>query len=152
MNCKAMEKKELTIKNEFDKNSFINFFTALDLTIPKKIIIEDQKNSRTAAQNRLLWLWNNEIQQFMFDHSGITASAFDWHETMVERLCPTVNKEITLPNGETVSIQERTRTSKFNTKKMTEYLEMLDAYCASFGLLLPHPQDLMNAIYGKRNI
>jgi hypothetical protein len=34
---------------------------------------------------------------------------------------------------------------------MTEYLELLDSYCAEYlQLLLPHPSDLMNAIYGER--
>lgn len=145
-----MEKQQILLKHHDDKGRLMHFIDVLDLTTPKKIIIEEHKNTRTSAQNRLLWLWNNEIQKFMFDHAGITASAFDWHETMVERLCPSVTNEVILPNVETITVQERERTSHYNRKKMTDYLEKLDAYCASFGLLLPHPQDLMNAIYGVR--
>lgn len=146
-----MDKKELIIKNDFDRNSLANIINSLDLSTPKKIVIEDSKNTRSLAQNSLLWLWNGEIQRFMSEHSGVNASAYDWHDTMVERLCPPKVEQKKLPNGEVLTVVKRQRTSKFNIQQMTDYLEKLDAYCASsLGLLLPHPNDLMDAIYGRR--
>lgn len=144
-----MDKKELVIKNDFDKRSLINIITSLDVSEPKKVLIEDIKTSRSAAQNRLLWLWNGEFQRFMAEHHGQIASADEWHDVLVEKLCPVQVAEVKLPSGESFKTG-RARTSKFKTNEMTDYLERLDAYCAGLGLLLPHPADLMLAIYGRR--
>lgn len=144
-----MEKIEKIIKNDFDKRSLLNLITSLDIKEPKKVIIEEVKTNRTNAQNRLLWLWNGEFQRFMSEHYGQIASADEWHEILVEKLCPVQVTDVKLPDGESYKVG-RARTSKFKTQQMTEYLEKLDAYCAGLGLLLPHPQDLMMAIYGRR--
>lgn len=144
-----MDKKELVIRNEFDQRSLISFIAHLDLSEPKKVVVEDSKTNRTVAQNRLLWLWNGEFQRYMSDHYGQVASADEWHEILVEKLCPMEVTEAKLPTGETFKVG-RARTSKFKTQEMTEYLEKVDFYCSSIGLLLSHPSDLMNAIYGRR--
>lgn len=144
-----MDKKELIIKNDFDRKSLANLINSLDLSTPKKIVIEDSKTTRSIAQNRLLWLWNSEFQKFMYEHYGETASADEWHEILVEKLCPPVLRQISLPRGDK-AIVGRSRTRKFTTNQMTEYLEKLDAYCAGIGLLLPHPSDLIYQAYGLR--
>jgi len=103
--------------------------------------------TRSDAQNRLLWLWNGEIQKHMADTHGIHATADGWHETMVNRLRPPEYKGDL--DGEPVL--ERWRTSKASVAEMTEYLNELNAYCQqSIGLLLPIPDDLRLAIYGQR--
>ena len=144
-----MEKREIFIKNDFDKRSLINLVTSMDVKEPKKITIEVIKTNRSSAQNRLLWKWNSEFQRFMSEHHGQIASAEEWHDILVEKLCPMDGYSVSLPTGERFKTG-RARTSKFKTQEMTDYLERLDAYCASLGLLLPHPQDLMFAIYGQR--
>lgn len=144
-----MEKRELFIKNEFDKKGLINLVTSMDIEEPKKLTIETVKTNRSTAQNSLMWLWNGEIQRYMSEHYGQIASAYEWHDILVEKLCPMDGYSVSLPTGETFKTG-RARTSKFKTQEMTEYLEKLDAYCSSIGLLLPHPEDLMFAIYGSR--
>lgn len=146
-----MEKRKMVVSNDYERNQVINFLTLLELDKPKLITIENKVNTRSKAQNSLLWLWNSAIQEFMFEHTGTVASALEWHDFLVERICPVTIVSIKLPNGETTYLSKRTQTSKFNIKQMTDYLEKLDAYCANnLGLLLPHPSDLINLAYGKR--
>lgn len=144
-----MEKRELFIKNDFDKKGLVHLVSSMDIKKPKKITIETVKTNRSLAQNRLMWKWNSEFQQYMSEHYGQVASADEWHDILVEKLCPMDGYSVSLPTGEKFKTG-RARTSKFKTQEMTEYLEKLDAYCSGIGLLLSHPQDLMFAIYGSR--
>ncbi len=128
----------------------MDFIGGLDLAKPMRITMSPIRSKRSDAQNRLLWMWNNEIQRHLAEHYGQHASAEEWHNILVNKLCPTVLHTVKLPDG-TQYKAGRSRTSKFNADQMTEYLSKLDAYCAdSLGLLLTHPSDLINAIYGER--
>lgn len=138
------------IKNEHDRARFVGFLQAADLTKPLKVSMVAEKTSRTEAQNRLLWKWNSAIQQHMRETHGQVAMAEEWHEILVSKLCPSEVHPVTLPDGTRYRVG-RARTSKFKVDQMTQYLEQLDAYCAdTLGLLLPHPQDLVYAIWGER--
>ncbi len=110
------------------------------------ITIDDEppKDSRSNAQNRLLWLWNNELQAHMAEHSGIFASADEWHDVMTKKLRPVTIKGYL--QGEPVL--ERFRTSKATTKEMAAYLTDYEMYANEhLGLRLPIPDDLRFAIY-----
>ena len=102
------------------------------------------------AQNRLLWMWNGEIQKHLRESFGQLASSEEWHEILVAKLWPAEVRPVELPDGTKYRVG-RAKTRTFNIQQMTTYLEMLDAYCAEhLGLLLPHPDELMMAIYGER--
>lgn len=86
----------------------------------------------------------------MESHYGQQAAADEWHDVLVNKLMPKETHTIELPDR-TVYRVGRTRTSKLGVKKMTEYLEKLEMYCAmNLGLLLPRPDDLMMQIYRER--
>jgi hypothetical protein len=105
------------------------------------------KQTRSNAQNALLWLWNAELQAHMAEHSGIYASAEDWHDTICKKLRPVSIKGYL--HGE--PIMERFRTSKADTKTMAAYLTDYEQYANEYlKLRLPIPDDLRFAIYGDR--
>lgn len=138
------------IRTESDRQRFIGHISGLDLSKPVKASISEIRSKRSESQNRLLWLWNGLIQQHMRDTHGQIAEAEEWHDILVAKLCPAEVHPVTLPDGTRYRVG-RAKTRKFNIAQMTAYLELLDAYCAdSLGLLLPHPEDLMYAIYGQR--
>ena len=138
------------IRTPMDRQRLIGFLSGLDLTKPRKIAITEIRSKRSDAQNRLLWMWNNEIQKHLREAFGQIASAEEWHEIMVAKLWPSELHRVELPDGSAYKVG-RAKTRGFTQAQMTEYLEMLDQYCAeSLGLLLPHPEDLMMAIYGRR--
>lgn len=115
-------------------------------TNPEKlyqVAIKEVKSKRSAAQNRLLWMWNGCIQAHMADCFGQYASAEEWHEILVGRLLPSKIYEVRLPGEGYTHQVGRTRTSQLTVKKMAEYMERLDAYCSTMlELQLPHPEVL----------
>jgi len=141
---------DLQLRTESDRARLIGFISGLDLSKPRKVAISEVRSKRSDAQNRLLWLWNGEIQKHLRDSFGQVASSEEWHEILVAKLWPSQVHPVELPDGTKYRVG-RAKTRTFNTQQMTTYLELLDAYCAEhLGLLLPHPEDLMLAIYGER--
>lgn len=141
---------DLYLNSEKDRQRLMGFIAGLDLKKPRRVAIVDVRSKRSEAQNKLLWMWNGEIQRHLRDTYGQIASAEEWHEIMVAKLWPAEVHPVQLPDGTTYRVG-RAKTRSFNIQQMTTYLELLDAYCAeSLGLLLPHPDDLINAIYGQR--
>ena len=133
-------KKQTVITNEKEKLAFVEKMAMATISDPVLIETSLYKPKRSLAINRLMWLWNGEIQQFLKDHKGQIYSTDDIHEFMVNLLLP---REIVEINGKTRVI--RAHTSKMNNKEMCMYLETLDMYCASeLGLQLTHPIDLFN--------
>lgn len=138
------------IRTENDRRRLIAFLQGLDLTKPRKVSIAEIRSKRSDAQNNLLWLWNGKIQEHLRDSFGQIAGAEEWHEILVAKLWPAEVRPVELPDGTRYRVG-RAKTRGFSIPQMTTYLELLDQYCAEhLGLLLPHPEDLMLAIYGER--
>lgn len=141
---------DFTLRTESDRARLMLFISGLDLEKPRKVAVTDVRSKRSDAQNRLLWSWNNLIQQHLRESFGQIASAEEWHEILVAKLWPAQVRPVELPDGTRYKVG-RAKTRSFNIQQMTTYLELLDAYCAeNLGLLLPHPDDLMMAIYGEK--
>ncbi len=141
---------DLMLRNESDRTRLLGYIQSLDLAKPRRLTIVEVRSKRSDAQNRLLWQWNGLIQAHLRDSFGQLASAEEWHEILVAKLWPAEVHPVELPDGTRYRVG-RAKTRKFNTQQMTQYLELLDAYCAEhLQLLLPHPEDLMMAIYGER--
>jgi hypothetical protein len=141
---------DLMLRSESDRARLLGFIAGLDLAKPRKVAITEVRSKRSDAQNRLLWLWNGVIQAHLRETFGQVASAEEWHEILVSRLWPAEVRPVALPDGTRYRVG-RAKTRSFTQPQMTTYLELLDAYCAEhLQLLLPHPDDLMQAIYGER--
>ncbi len=141
---------DLMLRNESDRTRLLGYIQGLDLAKPRRLTIVEVRSKRSDAQNRLLWQWNGLIQAHLRDSFGQLASAEEWHEILVAKLWPAEVHPVELPDGTRYRVG-RAKTRKFNTQQMTQYLELLDAYSAEhLQLLLPHPKDLMMAIYGER--
>lgn len=141
---------DLYLTTEKDRQRLLGFIAGLDLSKPRKVAICEVRSKRSDAANRLLWMWNNLIQQHLRESFGQLCSAEEIHEVLVAKLWPAEVRRLELPDGTTYKVG-RARTRTFTVSEMAEYLNRLDAYCAeSLGLLLPHPGDLMMCIYGQR--
>ncbi|WP_277963881.1 recombination protein NinB [Pseudomonas sp. RIT-To-2] len=139
-----------SLRTESDRRRLMSFIEHVDLSKPRKVSISETRNKRSEAQNRLLWMWNGLIQTHLRESFGQLASSEEWHEILVAKLWPAEVRRVELPDGAAFKVG-RAKTRKFTTVQMTTYLELLDAYCAEhLQLLLPHPDDLMMAIYGER--
>lgn len=138
------------LRTESDRAKLMGYIAGIELGKPRKVTINEVRGKRSDAQNRLLWTWNAEIQRHLREHYGQIASDEEWHEIMVSKLWPSEIRPVEMPDGTRYRIG-RAKTRNFNVQQMTTYLELLDQYCAEhLGLMLPHPEDLMMAIYGER--
>jgi hypothetical protein len=141
---------DLMLRTESDRNRLMSYIQHLDITKPRKMTIVEIRSRRSDAQNKMLWMWNGLIQAHLRDSFGQIASSEEWHEILVSRLWPAEVHPVQLPDGTRYRVG-RAKTRSFTIAQMTTYLELLDAYCAEhLQLLLPHPDDLMYAIYGER--
>lgn len=141
---------DLMLRNESDRARLMCYIQGLDLAKPRKLTIVEVRSKRSDAQNKMLWMWNGLIQAQLRDSFGQIASSEEWHEILVSRLWPAEVHPVQLPDGTRYRVG-RAKTRSFTIAQMTTYLELLDAYCAEhLQLLLPHPDDLMYAIYGER--
>lgn len=141
---------DLMLRTESDRGRLLSYIEHLDLTKPRKLTIVEVRSKRSDAQNKMLWMWNGLIQAHLRNSFGQIASSEEWHEILVSRLWPAEVHPVQLPDGTRYRVG-RAKTRSFTIAQMTTYLELLDAYCAEhLQLLLPHPDDLMNAIYGER--
>lgn len=133
---------EQIIRTERDRHQAIQQLAAMPLARPIRLTMTNVKSKRSLAQNRLLWMWNNCIQEHLREHFGQIASAEEWHEILTAKLWPAEIRTVELPGGWRFKVG-RAKTRNFSTLEMTHYLERLDAYCAEhLGLILPHPEEL----------
>ena len=117
---------------------------------PWEVTWRKAKEKRRDVQSRLMWAWNNAIQQHMREAFGQIASAEEWHDVLCRKLMPADASSVRLPDGSTHEVG-RWRSSKAGVREMTEYLNLLDAYCAeNLGLLLPHPTDIYHEAMSRR--
>ena len=103
-----------------------------------QVDIKEYKAKRSLQQNKLYRLWLNIIVKHVFEQKGQFFSDDDMHDWFREKLLETKIIEF---RGEIV--KARKSTTKLTVAGFTEYLELIDIYCAdNLGLVLPHPDDL----------
>jgi len=113
---------------------------------PVKITIEEATDNRRLAQNKLNFMWCNEVAKHVFTSQGLVCSSEDIHELIARKLLPL--RVVTL-NNETVIYRSETKT--LSVKKFSEYLQRFEYYALEqLGAKLTHPDDLyFNAIGNK---
>ncbi len=133
-----MKAESYIIISELVRSNILKRISQIPCDGKTQIRIGNAGGKRSAAINRLMWMWYGEIQEFIRAHHGQVSSTDDIHEFMVNLLLP---KKVVEING--ISKAIRRPTSKMNNKEMSEYLELVDHYCGSdMGLALTHPIDL----------
>ena len=124
----------------------LNLMAKFNLTRPIKITVEVYKDTRSNSQNKLMWMWYDEIREQLLSVTGNAYTKDEIHEWFSEKYLPHTTVKIL---GEIHSF--RKSTSKLKTSEMTDYLRIIEAVAASeLDLQLTRPGDYMFAIYGKR--
>ncbi len=139
-------KQVTVITNEAEKLAFIEKIKNAIITAPIQVETSKYKPKRSLAINKLLWVWNGEIQKHIRETQGQIYSTEDIHGYFVSLLMPSKDIEI---NGKERVI--RAQTSQMDNKTMCGYLELLEMYCSEhLNLLLPHPEDAYNEAMGRK--
>ena len=102
-----------------------------------EVSISPPRKKRTLQANALYWKWIDQIRLHVIDTTGQSYSADAMHEWFKSKFLPT---EVVEVNGE--PIRCRLSTAKLSTKEMSDYMDMIDKYCANnLHLLLIRPED-----------
>jgi len=103
-----------------------------------KITIEEATDGRGLAQNRLLWLWHNELSNHINEHQGQIYGTEIIHIYVVGELLP--KHVIETPAGPEI---ERTQTKKLGVKAFAEFLTKYDMWATDkYKCQFTHPEDL----------
>lgn len=115
------------ILNEIKQNN------AVDIELNKV------ENSRSLAQNRLLWgVWHKSAIEHLKAHYGIHCSPDALHEEIVEKLGYYKVKQ-----GLSGDVIVREQTKKMSTKRFTKLLNDYEQYALeNWQLQMPHPADI----------
>lgn len=125
-----------TIGDETGRKRVLDFITNLtvDLKKPWKLTLEPLKKKKTASQNRLMWLWLDEVAGEISKESGHTSD--EVHDFMKKKFLSPKRIEI---NGE---ILDRYSTKDLTVAEMTEYLNRIYIWGTSeMGMFLTFPGD-----------
>lgn len=104
---------------------------------PMELILKPYKKGRSLSQNGLMWKWINKAAEVLGNDLGYDAE--DMHEIFKAKFLPASGRKLIEIDGEPY---ERLSTKRLNTKEMSEYMNAIDRFCASFGCVLPHPEDM----------
>lgn len=126
--------KHIIIREE-DRKHLIEIIKNADLTFPWMVSAEFYIRQRTQAQNKLYWLWINEIIDFFIFSSGRYFTKTQINEWLLDLFAP-----MEVFEGGVFDIQS---TSKMNKRQKYIYLNKIDIYFATtFDFLLKKPSDL----------
>jgi hypothetical protein len=132
----------MIIKTEIDIDRAINQLKNINLDKPWRLDLKLYKKNRTAAQNRILWLWMGYLAKEL-GHNRQE----DVYSDMCEMFLPTISYE----SMEGKQKERQQGSSGLNTKEFTEFLERIDRWVVSFfGWTLPSPEDLYYEAMGIR--
>jgi len=133
-------KRTFIIRNDIDRERLLANIRNGDLSRPWKVDVSFYKKRRSLAQNALLWMWMHEIREHIRDSTGKAYSDDELHEWFKDRYLPTKVVEL---NGKAVTV--RKSTAALTTMEFSDYLNVIDAYCADeLHLQLTHPE-----LYGE---
>ena len=117
-----------------------------------KVTIKQEKETRSLAQNRIMWKWYDIIRIHIAESGGELFTSEELHEWAKGKFLPTKVINVT---GELVKVRRSTSNLRVSRTKdtpddevtMNEFLDMLDRHCAdSLHLILPRPEDYYRAM------
>lgn len=121
-----------------DRSRAVNHIMTLDLRRAQSVEIKQYRKVRSLAQNRLMWMWINEIAEYTGDDPD------DIHEILKRSLLGTIHKEALGYSGEVSR-----STTQLTTSEMTQYLERIEDTARVAMIKLTKPDDYKYAMYGE---
>lgn len=135
-----IDSRVFIIRSESDLNRLYDEIEKEILHQPIRVECKPHEDTRSLAQNRLLWKWNDEIGKQMIPPQNKDDTHF-WLKWKILGIVPTVI------NGDTFNrIPE---SSKFGVKAMADYLTQIEALALTSGYTLTIPDDYRFAMEGR---
>ena len=125
--------KSFKLDSENKRELAVSYLKSVSLTMPLVVEIKPYKRNRSAAQNKLMWMWF----QVIGDDLGYTQD--EVYNEMSELYLPM----IAMRRFDGEEQQVRLTTSKLKVHEFREFLNNIDLFAAGMGIILPKPEDLM---------
>jgi len=132
-----MRAQEYIIRDPDMQARVCGMIAALDLSMPMVVSVKQHRKKRSLSQNALMWKWINEAADILGSQLGYDQD--DMHEIFKKKFLPASGRKLIEIGGEA---HERLTTTNLTPQEMSEYMNSIDRFCASFGCLLPHPEDM----------
>ncbi|NOY72938.1 MAG: hypothetical protein GXP14_11280 [Gammaproteobacteria bacterium] len=133
-----MEKRTYYINNEAERNQLILRMGKAKVEKPWVVAVSFVESVRSAKQNRLYWMWIQEIINHITVTMGETKTKRQIDAWLLDMFAPTEQSEFRGKNFTVV-----TTTSDMTQKQMSQYLNNIELYCPTeLELVLTHPPDL----------
>jgi hypothetical protein len=101
--------------------------------------------TRSQAQNRLLWKWHGELRAHIEECTGVISDNDTIHEYVISKIGEIKIKSV---GGEEVKVREKT--SKMTVKRFTEFLNLYERWARDkYDLQFSHPEDIYWQAFGK---
>lgn len=132
-----------TVRPEYAELDVKRFFkhVAEDIKQFRRVLtlsVTDKKETRKSAQNRLLWMWHDELAKHIETHQGEMYDREDIHDFVVGKLLP---KRVVEIMGEPEI--KRTQTSKMKVKPFSDFLNRYEMWAAEkYQCFFTRPDDL----------
>lgn len=124
----------IIIKGQTQKDYAKRLIDALTLSPLMVVEIKQHKPKRSLSQNALLHKWFGVIA----DETGDTADGVKYD--LKRMFLPSVERESRI-TGESVMVPKRTR--DLTKEEMRDFMTRIEAWAATWGIALPHPEDFM---------
>ncbi len=137
------------VRSSFDLTRVFDYIRGLDLRRAHSIEVKEYRKNRSLAQNRLMWMWINEIAAHCGYNPEETCQAIeiptpdDIHEMFKQRLLGTVRREIL---GDAYQVARST--TQLTTAEFTDYLSRIEQAARILQIVLTKPDDYNYAMCG----
>ena len=159
-----MQKAVFPIQSKADIDKAVNFIDsnytkALEENKPLRVVIDQKQDDRSAAQNRLYWMWitqwakrqgNDKDSEHLFFKKKFLSVIYNRDDVGQYRktfAAVKVLKDQKHPQYQAVAdgLNELISTTDASVDQFTEYLNDIHAFCLKHGCYLNTPDDLMYA-------
>lgn len=131
-------KRTYYIENETERDQLFNRMMAKEVTKPWQVVVSFIESVRSTKQNKLYWMWVQEIIDHITASTGETRSKRQIDAWLLDMFAPTEQSEF---RGRHFVVL--TTTSDMTQKQMAYYMKDIDMYCSTeLELNLTHPKDL----------
>jgi hypothetical protein len=134
------ESKTIILRSEMQAEYAAKLINGLPKDVNKPqwtVTIEKYSKQRSNAQNSLYWKWIDVIAQSK--PQGIVMNREKWHYALAMMFLEPVE----VPDLRTGELSTVPRSTKgLNTSAFTTYLNEIEIWAVSEGIILPHPEDL----------
>ena len=142
-----MAHKKILDKNNY--KSFMSWFYShlKEQTETTKIAVKfgEFNQTRSQAQNRLLWKWHSELRVHIEECTGVISDNDTIHEYVISKIGEIEIKSV---GGEELKVREKT--SKMTVKRFTEFLNLYERWARDkYDLQFSHPEDIYWQAFGK---